>query len=500
MHKTFWKILITLTFLLTACGQSTPALQATPQPDQPTTTSSPLPTTSPTRTALPSATLTASITPLPTIPTFTPTFDVSTIVTVTPASKAECPKENPSLTPNFPYCENHGCEDAPYHEPILEFLNAGGTHKAIFMTWANPIPFPESGFLVSKDLTGDGAPELVFSDDSDGVFIFGCSKGKYVILKNIEQIKYSYEILSTKDLNRDGLPEIVVADFDTGGARGLSIYSWDGHSFQSMAHILWYDQIIDELIMDRVEEISFHDLDHNGTIEILMRGGIASKNDFYSEGLPWREETNILAWNGSHFILSNIEYSSPLYRFQALQDADHEMSYGRFDKALTYYQDVIFNDKLDWWSKEQQKHESYNDLNSYLDLLERGFPMVQTETPTPFPTLPSPVVNTAEYPQLAAYAYYRIMLIQLVQNHETDASTVYNTLQEKFSNDPYGQPYVKMATAFWNAYQFTHKMYDGCAAAIEYAVEHSDILIPLGSDYHGWQSHIYKPEDVCPFR
>ncbi|MFN8427531.1 MAG: hypothetical protein U0X87_14890 [Anaerolineales bacterium] len=43
-------------------------------------------------------------------------------------------------------------------------------------------------------------------------------------------------------------------------------------------------------------------------------------------------------------------------------------------------------------------------------------------------------------------------------------------------------------------------MYDGCAAAINTRSEHPDILIPLGSDYHGAQSHIYVPEDVCPFR
>jgi hypothetical protein len=46
----------------------------------------------------------------------------------------------------------------------------------------------------------------------------------------------------------------------------------------------------------------------------------------------------------------------------------------------------------------------------------------------------------------------------------------------------------------------THKMYDGCAAAIQYAAEHPEILVPLGSDYHGAQAKIYKPEDVCPFR
>jgi hypothetical protein len=87
-----------------------------------------------------------------------------------------------------------------------------------------------------------------------------------------------------------------------------------------------------------------------------------------------------------------------------------------------------------------------------------------------------------------------------VQNQESDATSTYNTLQQEFGNDPFGVPYVEMASVFWEAYQSTHNMYDGCAAAIQYAVEHPEILTPLGSDYHGSQSHIYVPEDVCPFR
>lgn len=92
------------------------------------------------------------------------------------------------------------------------------------------------------------------------------------------------------------------------------------------------------------------------------------------------------------------------------------------------------------------------------------------------------------------------MLLYLVQGKEANASTTYNILQEKFGNDPYGRPYVEMATAFWGAYQSTYKIYDGCAAAIQYAAEHPGILTPLGSDYHGSQSHSYVPGDVCPFR
>lgn len=276
----------------------------------------------------------------------------------------------------------------------------------------------------------------------------------------------------------------------------LSIYTWDGQDFQSVARIPWGDQTIDILLMDSVHEITIQDIDHNGTIEVSMSGGIASKNDIYAIGLPWREATNTLAWNGSYFVLSYIDYTPPEYRFQALQDADREMGYGIFDKAQSHYQDVIFNENLDWWSKERKEYERYNSIHSFLELISRGM----SENPTPYPTLPALTLDPSEYPRLAAYAYYRIMLLHLVQGGEAEAASTYQTLQETFGADPYAAPYVEMASAFWEAYQSTHKMYDGCAAAIQYAVEHPEILTPLGSDYHGWQSHVYVPADVCPFR
>jgi len=57
-----------------------------------------------------------------------------------------------------------------------------------------------------------------------------------------------------------------------------------------------------------------------------------------------------------------------------------------------------------------------------------------------------------KYPKLAAYAYYRIMLLQFVQNQESEATTTYNTLQQKFGNDQYTHPYTEMATVFWDVY------------------------------------------------
>ncbi|MFN8427532.1 MAG: hypothetical protein U0X87_14895 [Anaerolineales bacterium] len=110
-------VLVIMIFLLSACGQSTPV----PVVDDVTPT--PALTLTSTATLLPSATPTASITPLPTIPTFTPTFDVSTILTVTPAGKAECPKENSSLIPDFQI--DYYSSEAD--QKIPEFLNKGGS-------------------------------------------------------------------------------------------------------------------------------------------------------------------------------------------------------------------------------------------------------------------------------------------------------------------------------------------------------------------------------------
>ncbi len=188
-------------------------------------------------------------------------------------------------------------------------------------------------------------------------------------------------------------------------------------------------------------------------------------------------------WNGRHYALQDIQYAAPEYRFQALQDADRFGLHKDYDSAMKLYNMTLTDKNLLPFSRELSEHMEWLYWN-----------------PKSIDTATQPPPDLTEYPRLAAYADYRIMLLRLVQGHESEAGTVYKTLQQKFSNDPYARPYVEMATAFWQAYQSTYKMYDGCAAAIEYAVEHPEILTPLGSDYHGAQSHTYVPADVCPFR
>ena len=483
MFRSFF-VFITILILISAC---TPALQATPQPDQPTSTSSPLPTATPTRTALPSTTPTASITPLPTIPIFTPTFDVSTIVTVTPVPKAECPQvvkiENPDLSFfdfSFEQQENRGKDE----ENILNFLNNYGPRPLVKA-------LQSQGDTINKDyafldLTNDEVQE--FAVRAGAFYIFGCRKGIYETLLILPPDGYLMPLIifSTKDNNRNGIPEItLLTSIQSQGARTYQLFEWNGDNFHNLLVSEYQDSPeAGEIYVEVTGNIFYQDSNHDAVNELILDSGIPLWTT-YRDGLPWRNKRTIYQWNGQSYAPTHYEFATPEFRFQAIQDGDLATNQSEFDKALSLYQDAIFSDKLKYYSTDIQK----NLQDNWMAQVENARP-----TPTPYPS------DLTEYPRLAAYAYYRIMLVHLVQGHESDANTVYNTLQEKFSNDQYGRSYVEMATAFWDVHQSTHKMYDGCAAAIQYAAEHPDILIPLGSDYHGWQSHQYKPEDVCPFR
>jgi len=121
---------------LTACGQASPAIQTAPIPvvGKATSTLSSTPTN--TSTSVPIETPTATITPLPTIPTFTPTFDARTIVTVTPAPKAECLTTIPYPNTDFDLIEL--MKNGNYvnvEEAILWFLNKYDPQPLVEYAW-----------------------------------------------------------------------------------------------------------------------------------------------------------------------------------------------------------------------------------------------------------------------------------------------------------------------------------------------------------------------------
>jgi hypothetical protein len=479
VQKTCLVALTLLCLLASACAPTAtkpPAALAAVSPAAPTPTLSPAPTETRLPTLNPSPPTT---TPLPTIPIFTPTFDVRTIVTSTPAPKAECPKENLKLVLDLGLAKTRECfrkltgNDNPdqcksgdIQEKILNFLNAGGNIASIVSQLITDDQQENQSFIY-KDLNNDRLEDFVFQDKYSSLFggfnVYSCSNGLYkvqVIFGGDENAKMSLN--AATDLEADGIPEILIT------AQGvLIIFKWNGDSFEEKMRIEEYGEAY----------FSTQDIDGNGTLEIIVIRGFPPNWKLSTE-FPWRSYRAIYEWNGSSFVLFSKEFDPPIYQFQAIQDADQHILSNKYSKAMALYQGAIFNHKLEWFSSAKRNY-----------LLKTGLDLEPTPAPDP-----------AEYPKLAAYAYYRMVILHTKLGEMDAAQTQYTTLQENFPADSPGHPYAEMANAFWETYQSKQNITDACGAAIQYAAENPEILSVLGSDYHGWQSHKYVPADVCPFR
>lgn len=365
--------------------------------------------------------------------------------------------------------------DSP--EQILDYLNEGGKLGELQKIFRDA---KIHHFI--KDITNDDILDLITVYGAGGIhqfiILFWCESGHYDFFpKDLAEtetlISVAIEDFSINDLNKNGIPDIL----SIGDGRTeliVNILEWNRDRFIDLtASETQYNAWASNA---GIEHFQLIDLNNDDILEMILEG---HTNYWHFPGEPFRSLTHIYYWNGKNYSES-ARFSSPEYRFQAIQDGDSLTIQGEYNEAINLYQDAINSDNLSWWSKERYE--------------------VQAEAAINLTIPPALALDLTEHPRLAAYAYYRIMLLHLVQGQESEAITTYNTLLETFGNDPYARPYVEMASAFWEAYQPTHSVYDGCAAAIQYAVEHPDILIPLGSDYHGAQSHIYVPEDVCPFR
>lgn len=473
------KLLTILTTLaLSACATPTPA--SPPPTLLPSITLTLLPTSSstPQLTATPAftATLLPSVTPVP-IQSLT-----ATNTELAPDDVGVCPVENPDLRPDFSALNNEPIQEML--EPSLDYLNQGGSPDKLS-------PFFEYNRLAFYigDLTNDGVPEIGLGS-TVRYDVVGCIGDEYKALLHFEFPQPANpKVFLVKDLNLNGNPDVV---FFTQAGCGFhacfqtSVLEWWPTGFQFLSKdSSRYESPY--LSMVGPYTLAVEDIDTNGTFELRLTGGIPVSVD-YGDGLPWRVQTDTYMWDGEAYSFYRTQYTPPEYRFQAVQDGDEAMRWQEYDKALAFYQQEIFDDKLKAWSLAQRDYEWA------LWDARHG-----SETPVPALT---PIPDPAEYPNLAAYARYRIMLLHLQLGHESDAKIVYDTLQQKFSQDQVGHAYAEMAEAFWIKYQETHHLTQSCTAAIEYATSHEDgILGYIGNFYYyGTQSYDYTPKDICPLQ
>ncbi len=390
-------------------------------------------------------------------------------------------------------------------EKVLDYLNRGGNPNRLIVGLGQVLKRAEllTDNEVIRDLTGDGVPEILIVPLSD-LYIFGCQDSQYQLLlsKTSEYVAINYyqlQLIGIKDMNLNGVPEIVIGDFGCGGmgegqCLDVYIYEWNGSQFVSLIpegdNYIEAASIIGGRLDDYFPGVQIKDIDDNGTLELIISGGIPNAwYDDYFKHAPWRTQSDTYRWDGKHFVFLKTEFSPPIYRYQAVQDGDRAMLRNEYDKALALYQEAIFNEKLLGWSPaHKERSKALHELTWNFDL--RG---------TPTPAIPPD--DPREYPNLAAYARYRIMLIHILEEHMPEAQTIYETLQEKFPEGKNGHEYALMAKVFWDEYQLSKNIAGACAKTISVAEERQDILKFLGSDYHNSQQDVmYEPKDVCPFK
>lgn len=376
-------------------------------------------------------------------------------------------------------------------EPILEFLSNGGDPNEVISTLTDEnIPLPYKTEFLEQDLTGSGIPELVISQVH--LWVFGCRNGQYETLlevNNYDRTRFPGPlIVSVQDLNSNGVLDFVVKSHYSMTSLEFRILEWRSSGFQDLLSNQSSAALLsksEESLIIQNGEVFFDDTDNDGVHDVFFRG-----YDPLPDGLPSRGEEYCYRWDGDLFAIDSIRYSAPVYRFEAVQDGDRYSLAGEYDNALSSYQDAVTNEDLEWWSSERNQYER-NCWNTKPDC---EF----------FPTPPVPDEN--EYLNLSAYAYFRIMLIHVVNNSLDDAENVYNLLQTNFPAVKSGYHFAVMAGEVWNEYSISNDIEVACSKAIAYAEDNPiEILSYLGNGeyalaYYGEQSLEYSPDDVCPFK
>lgn len=452
-----------------------------------------------THTPIPQSTDTTTVTQTSRLSsTNTPAIEAAAPFTPSPAKTpttyypiAQCPTGTSDLKfdrSKFWELANNGeSPNVQFTKSILDFLNSGGLPQSILS--ALDTNRNRDQIIQIEDITRDAVPEVIIAWGI-WVDIFNCRNGQYQLLATMTtaEAEAGSAIIAVTDINSNGQKELVSWFSGCMGSRcpSIMVSEWDGTQFRDLILDRSRDQGCSSVLAPF--DVEVRDIDQNGMKEIiLLSTGRAWPDDL---GFPYRQETRTCVWNGQGVVLDKIEFGPPYYRYQAVQDGDQAFGFGNYTRALDFYQQAIFSDKLEWFTQERRNYDFWAYHSDY-------FPSGDEPTPTLAPSL---VPDPNEYPNLAAYARYRIMLLYIKQGWLSDAQVVLDTLERKYPAGNTGNAFAQMASGFWREYQASQNLRLACNQAIAYAATRLELLSYLGSTDHGEQSIDYKPDDTCPFR
>ena len=477
---------------MTALARTSEARPQTPTSTRTATHVRPTGTSQPTPIVLP------TLGPFPTLPPPQPR---------TPAAPAACPSPTGSQpTPTRPDIPQGFYPSEAFGPFILDYLNSKGSSVGLASLLSQQrveqdgVEWEPDADLFLADINYDNVDDVVVSlllsaegyDFTDGwLWVFACDAGTYVRLH--DQYIGSYSgmfadpasndgIRSVRDMNRDGSADLLLSHVEDCGnhancTRVFEIHGWNGTRLVDLAFSAGFysGEPFPGIYVFNGDGI-VRDTNADGYPDLVTSNGITH---YYPDIGPERARTDIWGWNGQIYTLVRWEHTPPVYRIQAVWDGDDASRFGDYERAASFYQQAIFDEKLVGWSPGQlwrPKNETWF-WDSY--------------TPPP----PDP----DERARLSAYARYRLMLADILQGNASTAVVVYRTLQEKFPAGSVGAAYAQLATAFWGKYASESDVVAGCVDARSFAEAHSnETLSPLGGQVYSTRR--YTSEDICPFK
>lgn len=451
-----------------------------------TPTSTVAPTLAPTNSArAPSPTRTPRNTSTPTgtpIPKRTPNY--APLSRATTAGRALCPADGDPEIPDLTSVEYIWEEEL---EQFQVFLSEGGSIEEVRSALAaNGL----EEILQQQDLTKDGVAEVIFTYPV--LEVLSCSDESYqsLIRAYPEDPRVPVLRLTIADLNGNALPELVVETEFWGMndyTLNVRVFEWDGDQFvnrmaKEIDHPLFeqgrlYWKSGRALMYNG--DLKLGDVDINGTIELVLRGGYAG-GLAAMVSMPQLTEQHIWMWNGSEYTLVDIRYDEPVYKNQAASIGDLYSLIGNYDDAIATYQKAIFDSDLKVWN--QQKIEAQY-FGGDLDL---------------FPNWDQQNYEQAE--RINMYARFRMLVVNYLIGNDSAVVTQYDSLQRIAEGGSPGKMYAELARAFVESYQGEGSITQACQAAQQFAkLNEQEILWPLGPSAYGEMWWGPDSEEICPF-
>jgi len=339
---------------------------------------------------------------------------------------------------------------------ITAFLNTGGSvdrARIAVRNWNNSQP--EDIALAQEDVDGDGFEDILAALRMNAemplesrVFVLVCRGERYELEYLSPDLMGNRPavIHTIQDFTGDGRVDALVLQ-ESCGAHTCSV---------SPLLLTWHMNHIDNRWFETTDDLPtpyVQVVDGEDTLPVVL----ITATSIQSAGAgPLRSFTREYQWDSAAGAMTFIgETTLPAtYRIHVVFDADQAFLDEEYEESLEAYARVIEDETLDDW-----------------------------------------MVGEDGYQRLSAYALFRSILTHLVRGENDLAGDAYHMLSESFTTGP-GLPFAEMGAAFWDEYELSDSVADGCDAARAYAERNAEEIVDVL--YYGYANPAYTVMDICP--